>query len=294
MTKKFKAGRDNIEVRGDFTQTTSISINVFASVITTLGLIGVIIFLVHLLMKAQSECHNHVHPDCVVNLSSHDISCNLQIDKPNNSNFNQTNDEHDESEDNFLFSNKTSVLSYSISDSPYPAIDFIVPFREADYLTRKFSLDSTKFSKTKIDNFTVIKRTNSFNTGLTRAVNTDIEDVTFSLSHQNTVTNDGAVTTLVDSPFSLIRTQNNNTFSIESFLENAEINKTKKVVLPDMSVTDLGVSTLIVEQFPINQETSDTGSDSKSESKSIPENTSPLSLLLLAILGGISVLKQKR
>ncbi len=323
MTQKSKAGRDNTQIGGDSKKIINISNNVLTSAITTIALLAIIVglmkqnqWLAEMLFSIKIEC-----PEPTSNLQNNNIdevaegalqsytndgsgSILLVLGDSREQDDRTTNlPKWDTPVADYLqTSNNPEFFSDLISDSPYPTRDFVVSLTEVDYLKSEFSLNPIELSQTNLDNSTVVKKNNIFSKDLSKAVNTDravfkmgfssIENWTGSLSNQETVTNNGVVSTLFDSHFNLVSTNNSNQITVESLLEDAGISKTKKVSVPDTTVPDVVLYAPIVQEFAINEETSDMGSDSKSESKSIPEHTSVVSLLMLAILGGISRLKR--
>jgi len=313
MTTKSKAGRDNIYIGGNSKKVINISTNFFPSVIIIIALFYFIIVLMKqnqqqnqlitkILLSIKPECLELLSKELGVNASPGNTLDNLLISKNLDSSRNLQKNELDEMADYLLIRDNPEVSSDSISDVLYPTTDFLFPFTEADYRKSEFSLNPLEFSETNIDNSPVASNNNIFSKAVIKAVTTDrtflktglasIKNLTVPLSNKDTVADYGLVTTPFKSSFSLTSANNSNTTELESFPEDAENNTTKKVALPE-TFTGVGISAPIVEQFAINQETSDTASDSKSESKSIPENTSLLSILILPIVGGISRLKMK-
>ncbi|NER52811.1 MAG: hypothetical protein F6J92_40475, partial [Symploca sp. SIO1A3] len=217
-------------------------------------------------------------------------------------------------------SNSVELPFYLMSDDPSQIEGFVVPFTEADSLKGEFSVKSTEFTPSNIDtkpevahsfwfrppvpvsvypsqllslnttgydNSTVVKKNKLFSKDLSKAVNTDRAVFKMGFGSMEDLT-----VSLFDSPFSLVSTNNSNQIIVKSLLEDAGISTTKKVSLLDTTVPDVVLSAPIVQEFAINEEKSDTESDSQYESKSIPEHTSVVSLLMLGILGGISILKR--
>ncbi|NER49513.1 MAG: hypothetical protein F6J92_23020 [Symploca sp. SIO1A3] len=313
MTTKSKAGRDNIYIGGNSKKVINISNNFSPSVIIIIALFCFIIVLMKqnqqqnqlitkILSSIKPGCLELLTKETEVNSSPGNTLDNLLMSKNINSSQNPPKNELDEMADHLPISDNPEVSSYFISDVLYPTTDFLFPFTEADHLKSEFSPNPLAFSETNIDN-SIVANNNIFSKAAIKAVTTDrnflktgfasIKNLTVPLSNKDTVADYGLVTTPFNSSFSLTSANHRNTTELESFPEEAEINTKKKVALPDMNFTGVGISVPIVKQFAINQETSDTGSDSKSESKSIPENTSLLSILILPIVGGILRLKMK-
>jgi len=296
MTKKnFKAGKNNIDVKGDLTNITIINFGGlgFLIILIILFLAGFRVCLVrpNQFLKTQLKYHQSSHQEPLMNLSPENT---LASTPPH------INDYTNEFIDSYSSSKIHEKLSYSTSDSPYEIRDIVVPFTNAESLKGGFSLNSTEINQTNLDNSALLNGTNIFSQDLSKAV---MEDLTISWLTQEAATNYGVVTTSVNIPFSLINTQNSSKFSIASFLEEAKINQSQKVALLDVILPELALSEPIVNHFAVSSETSNKGSNSNNfhfsldtttpEIKDTPESTPIVGLLMVAILGVILRWKQK-
>ncbi|NEP11461.1 MAG: hypothetical protein F6K14_14865 [Symploca sp. SIO2C1] len=323
-----KAGRDNTNIEGNYTNTTNVSANVLTLVISLLALFGILAsfgilaLLIAINSKNSCECTVNVSQKTGDNSSVEKTIVEQEIEQDKNPILNSQNNYTDAALDYFPTSNTPELFSYLTSDPLYQIGEFVFSFTETEPIKGELSVNSVDFTPSNIDtklhpevahsfwfrppvpvsvypfqllslnatghdNSTVVKKNKLFSQDLSKAVNADRAVIKMGFGSMEDLT-----VSLFDSPFNLVSTNNSNQITVKSLLEDAGISTTKKVSLLDTTVPDVVLSAPIVQEFAINEETSDTESDSKSESKSIPEHTSVVSLLMLAILGGFSILKR--